>query len=413
VYVTSLPVEPAIVEYYLRFLPDPEDARRRLSLVAVGEEGPLPLSRKLLKHPEVVDEVRAWAGDAATAHVLPFIVTPYEYALSEALGLPLYGPHPDLGWLGSKTGSRTVAREAGVAVFEGAEGLFSVDAVEEAIASIRARRPDAGAVVVKLNDGFSGQGNAIVELDRWPVALERSGTTFCAPEESWPSFTAKIAADGAIVEELVRVPGSTSPSVQLRIAPSGAVEVLSTHDQVLGGPDNQVYLGCRFPAHPGYRLAIQEAALAVAKVLSSRGVIGTFGIDFVVVPGASGPEVYLSEINLRMGGTTHTFWMARLATGGAYDPRSGELWAGDRQRCYVATDNLKSAHLVGRSPAEVIELVDRRGLGFDPSRREGATLHLLGAVRRFGKMGVTCVAGSVAEAEALHHGVLGALGVSR
>ena len=37
VYVTSVPVDPAVVDYYLRFLPDPEHARRRLQLAFVGD----------------------------------------------------------------------------------------------------------------------------------------------------------------------------------------------------------------------------------------------------------------------------------------------------------------------------------------------------------------------------------------
>ena len=32
VYVTSLPVDPAVVDYYLSFLPDPDGARRRLTI---------------------------------------------------------------------------------------------------------------------------------------------------------------------------------------------------------------------------------------------------------------------------------------------------------------------------------------------------------------------------------------------
>jgi hypothetical protein len=53
-----------------------------------------------------------------------------------------------------------------------------------------------------------------------------------------------------------------------------------------------------------------------------------------------------------MGGTTHPFWMARLVTGGTYDPTTGELVAGGRPKSYVASDNLKSAALVGRTPAD-------------------------------------------------------------
>lgn len=400
VYLTSQPVDPAVVDYHLGFLPDPGDARRRLHLVAVGESGPRPLTHKLLDHPEVLARVRELVHDDASAALLPFNVTPAEWTLAGALGLPVDGPRADLVALGSKSGSRRVARRAGVAFLDGEEDLGSVVEVAAAVERLRRRRPDLSGAVVKLNHGFSGQGNALVDLT---VAdpLAEPFTTFCAGGESWPSFSAKIVAEGAIVEEMAPGP-LASPSAQVRINPDGGVHVVSTHDQVLGGPGAQVYLGCRFPADAAYRRTIAEAALAVGRVLAADGVVGPFGIDFLVLAGANGagPSVVLSEINLRLGGTTHPFWMARLATGGRYDPASGQLMVGSRPRCYVATDNLRASGLAGWSPAEAIEAVAAAGLAFDASTGTGTTLHLLGALARHGKMGATCIAEDLVGAEA-------------
>ncbi|MDP8987301.1 MAG: peptide ligase PGM1-related protein [Actinomycetota bacterium] len=399
VYLSSLAIDPAVVDYYLGFLPDPAGARRRLHLVPVGESGPRPLSEKLLGRPDLVPELRALLADPRGARLLPFNVTPAEWALADALGVPLYGSRTDLVALGSKSGSRRVARRAGVAVLEGDEALFSVEETAEALARLRAERPGAGAAVIKLNNGFSGQGNAIVDLAGLADPLPASPTVFCAAEESWPSFAAKVAAEGAVVEELVEDSGLASPSVQLHLTPGGRVELVSTHDQVLGGPAGQVYLGCRFPAAAGYRASTQDAARRVGEVLAGEGVVGWMGVDFVVMPGPGGAEVTLSEINLRMGGTTHPYWMARLATGGVYDPAAGELVAGGAAKCYVATDNLLSPSLVGRPPAAAIEAVEGAGLGYDPARATGTTLHLLGALTGYGKMGVTCIGDSEEEAE--------------
>jgi len=405
VYITSLPVDDAIVEYYLRFLPDPAGARARLRFVVVGEDSGRALSAKVLDAPRVVNEVRDFVDGAEHAYVLPFNVTELEGRFADLVGLPLFGARPELASLGSKTESRRAARKAGVSVLDGDEDLRSVAELEAAIVGLRARRPNADAAVVKLNDGFSGQGHAIVELGRFS-SLESAPITFIAEEESWPSYSAKVESGGAVVEELVRVPGVVSPSVQCRITPGGAVEVISNHDQILGGLHDQVYLGCRFPARADYRLDIQERARRVGEVLAADGVIGAFGIDFVLIPSDDGGwDINLSEINLRMGGTTHPFWMARLVTGGTYDPSTGELVAGGRAKCYVASDNLKSASLVGRTPADVIDAVDRSGFAFDPARGTGATLHLLGAVPKFGKMGVTCIADSPGEADALYEDV--------
>jgi hypothetical protein len=234
--VTSVPIDPAIVEYYLSFLPDPESARRRLDLVTLDEPDLRPLTEKLVGRPDVLNRIRSFVGDQDDAHLVTFKVTAHERALSEALAIPLYGSPPELQWLGSKTGSRRSAREAGARVLEGSEDLWSIAEIEKGIEIIRAHAPHAEAVVIKLNNGFSGQGNVIVELAGPPRPLPEMKTVFCAPQENWLSYEAKIEAEGAIVEELVRREEMVSPSVQLRITPGSPVEVVSTHDQILGGP---------------------------------------------------------------------------------------------------------------------------------------------------------------------------------
>ena len=404
VYVTSLPVDPAIVDYYLGFLPDPEGARDRLTMLTLEDPDPEALAPKLVRRSDVLDAIAAAAGPADQAYLLPFNVTPHEEALSERLQLAVYGPTSEAAALGSKSGSRRVARQAGVAVLPGEEDLRSVPELDAAVD--RLRGAGAAAAVAKLNNGFSGQGNAILDLHAGSDSVLACPTTFCAGEESWASFAIKMQEEGAIVEELVRRAGTTSPSVQVRIAPNGAVEVVSTHDQILGGPENQVYLGCRFPASAEYRLVIQEQAVWVAEVLAAEGVMGSFGIDFIVPPDG---EVFLSEINLRMGGTTHPYWMARLATGATYDAETGELVVNGQRRCYVASDNLKADALKGRTPADVIAEVRRRGWAFDPERGTGATVHLLGALPDHGKMGVTCIGATMDEAESLFADVTTAL----
>jgi hypothetical protein len=399
VYLSSLPIDPAVVDYYLGFLPDPAGARERLHMLALQDPEPRALTAKVLEHPDLISRVRELAGDPAGAFLLPFNVTPLEGRLAEWLGLPFYGPLPSLVPLGSKTGSRRVARRAAVPVLEGAEDLWTVAEIERAVRGLRERVPGLDGVVVKLNNGFSGQGNAVVHLEELTTPLEDSRTTFCAEQESWATFGAKVRESGAVVEQLLRVPGMVSPSVQLRITPAGVPRIVSTHDQVLGGPNDQVYLGCRFPADRLYRAAIQEAAIRAAEVIASHGVIGWFGVDFFVVPGGTGFRTFLAEINLRVGGTTHPLGMIALASGASYDASSGQLEIGGHAKHYVSTDNLKSHRLAGMAPARVIDLLDRRGLGFHRGRMTGATLHLLGALREYGKMGVTCVGDSPEEAE--------------
>ena len=84
---------------------------------------------------------------------------------------------------------------------------------------------------------------------------------FKPQQETWENFSGRIPELGAIVEAFVEGEIKRSPSVQGRITPTGEVEILSTHDQILGGPDGQIYLGCRFPADERYRLAITAIRL--------------------------------------------------------------------------------------------------------------------------------------------------------
>lgn len=406
VFPTSVPVMAAIVDYYLSWLPDPDSARSRLHLFSVDNADPQALTDKLLARPDVLAQMRERICEPDAAFILPFNVTPAEVHLAEQLGVPIYGAPPELTHLGSKSGARGLADAAGVAVFEGSGDLCSLQAISAAIGRIRQSRRGIEAVVAKLNNGFSGQGNVILELDQLRDPLEQSPAVFCASEESWDTYAGKVEAEGAIVEELERTPGAVSPSVQLRILPGGRCEVISTHDQILGGPDEQVYLGCRFPARHDYRSRIRDAGLRVARVMARRGVLGSFGIDFVVVPDRG---VFLSEINLRLGGTTHPFLMAHYVTRGVYDPERDELLVNSQPRVYKASDNLKSPTYVGLTPEAVINAVHDAGLAYDPGTGVGVTLHLLGALAMHGKFGMVCIARSHEEADRLYDGVVAAV----
>ena len=404
VYLSSARIEPAVIDYYLSFVQDPSDARRRLTLVSLDSSDLLPLCQKLMGDGAAIERLRSVLTDHGW--LLPFNVTGCEASLARALGLSLVGPPPELAFLGSKSGARKVARAAGIAVPEGAEDLRSEDDVERALEALLERRPEASRVVIKLNKGFSGQGNAIVTL-RGP-RLRDATTVFCSAQESWTSFAAKIGAQGCVVEELLSAPDLASPSVQLWIHPEGKVQVLSTHDQILGGPDDQVYLGCRFPARQEYRGSIVRAAKAIGEELAVRGVIGPFGVDFLV-PAGRPDGVLMSEINLRMGGTTHPFGMVRLVTRGRYDAVEGELRVEGTAKSYVATDNLRSKSYVGLRPTDAIDEVRDRGLAFDPRRATGVMLHLLGALPGAGKLGATCVGNSRDECDDLYARLVSAM----
>jgi len=406
VYVTAMPVDAAVLDYYLGLLPDPTDARQRLTLVTLHDPRPSALSTKLLASPSVLSQVRAAVDGERAAYLLPFNVTETERSVADLLQLPIFGPRPDQAQLGTKSGSRRVARAAGVPVLEGFENLASTHELDRAISELVGGDDPPDAVVVKLDHGFSGQGNAIIDCRDFTAPASGRPTTFCADGETWPTYGPKIDAEGAIVERLLTGGLIASPSVQVRIAPNGVHQVVSTLDQVLGGQHNQVYLGCRFPAAVEYREEITDLAERAATHLAQLGVMGTFGMDFFVQADAFSPQVALAEINLRLGGTTHPNVMAQLLTRSAYHPRRGELLdSAGRPVCYVASDNIKSRRLIGVRPSSVLDALSRSDLLYDSGTGIGATCHLLDALPEHGKMGVTCIARTVADADDIYRQV--------
>jgi hypothetical protein len=206
-------------------------------------------------------------------------------------------------------------------------------------------------------------------------------------------YLAKLAEDGGIVEERLHGAEFRSPSVQLRVTPLGEVELLSTHDQVLGGPSGQSYLGCRFPADFGYAQAISREAAKIGARLAQEGVLGRFAIDFVVVRDRQGPwKPYAIEINLRKGGTTHPFLTLQFLTDGKYDPATALFTApSGREKHLVATDHLESDFLRTLRIDDLFDVAVRERLHFDQARQTGIVFHMMGTLTELGRVGLTSV----------------------
>jgi hypothetical protein len=422
-YVTSLPIAPSIVDYYLSMLPQRvrRSARSRLTLVALGEPAARPLSEKLLARPRVLERIRRSIAHPGTCHVSPYITTALERDVAIALDIPIDGADPRLSYLGTKSGGRAVFARAGVPHPLGAGGITSVVTAVDGIRRLRAAKPRITRVVLKLNEGVSGDGNAIVDLTGLPAPSAADETeciaqrvTTLVPEATSvtaAAFLAKLAVLGGVVEEWVDGREVRSPSVQLRVTPFGEVELLSTHDQILGGPNGQSYLGCRFPAMPDYALAISAQARRIGEELAERGVIGRFAIDFVVTRDHSGQWLpFAIELNLRKGGTTHPYETLASLTGGTYDPDSATFTTRQgQQKHYVATDHLEEPQLRSLGRDGVLSLAGTGDLGFDRMRRSGVVFHMLSSIDELGRTGYTAIADSADEADALSHMVREAL----
>jgi hypothetical protein len=400
VYVTSQPILPRLLDYYFRLVPelDTAEARSRFSVVSLVDGRNLPLTRKLLQRPGAIERIKALVAQPELAIVLPFATSPDEVELAVRLGIPLYGADPALEFLGTKTGSRRVFAEEGVPHPLG----FDVGGERDVLRALgELRTPTA---VLKLDRGVSGLGNALVDVGRardggsLADALELEDT-----EVEVGDYLTALEGQGGIVEERIEGDDFRSPSAQLRISPTGQVEILSTHDQVLGGPHGQTYFGCRFPADPEYAPRIATEALAVGRRLAREGVIGRCAVDFVAVRRAAAWEPYAIEINLRCGGTTHPFMAISTLTDGIYEPLSGEFRTryGDLKH-YVATDHLDAPAYQSLTPDDLLDVVEERSLGWDSERETGVALHMVSALAVAGRVGLTAIGDSPAEASALY-----------
>ena len=410
VYITSNPVHPDIIDYYLDLLEGvpQRHARERLHMLSVLDSSARPLSDKVLERPRFLQRLRKLIRDPGNAYLTCYNSTHRERSLALALDIPLNGLDPAHLSHGTKSGNRRIFAEAGVAFPAGSEDLYSEDDIVAALVDLGRKRPDAARAVVKLNEGFGGEGNGVF---RFPDTRDDPGAVRAALRklhwtsgtETADSFMRKFAAMGGIVEELVAGDEIRSPSVQMRIAPDGEPILVSSHEQVLGGTTGQSYLGCRFPADDDYRGALLEQATRVGRVLGSKGILGRFAIDFLVARGNGGDwQPHAIEINLRMGGTTPPYHALEFLTGGRLDPATGLFIAPDgKPKYYSATDNLKSPAYRGLLPEDLFEIIARRRLGYRHADGTGALFHMIGALSQHGKIGMTCIANSPAAAQDL------------
>src|SRR5215467_2778684 len=170
IYVTSRTILPSIIDYYLDLLPGviPSHARQRLFLPSPMDGSARPLSEKLLDRPRLIERIRSLIIDPDKAHLIPFNTTNREKELALQLGIPMYGADPKFFPLGTKSGCREIFIEEAVLHPLGRENIGTKDELIEAIKKMRAEKPSIKQVMVKLNEGVSGEGNAVIDLSGLP-----------------------------------------------------------------------------------------------------------------------------------------------------------------------------------------------------------------------------------------------------
>ncbi len=428
-YVTSQPLHPTIVDYYLELLPGipSSHARNRLDLFAAYDASQKPLTQKLLERPRLLKKMRERL-DQSHAYMVCFNSTLLERKLALALGIPLLALNPDLLHWGTKSGSRQIFTECNVPHPDGSELVSNAEDLAEATADLWERQPHLKRIVIKLNQGFSGEGNALLDLT--PLAAIAPGSSshshrvtgladafkalrFQCDTETWEHFEHKVHTLGAIAEAFISGDQKRSPSVQGYINPLGEVEMLSTHDQVLGGPDGQIFLGCSFPADAEYRLQIQSMGEAIGKNLAAKGAIERYGVDFIAVHQPDQRpmwQLHAIEINLRKGGTTHPFMALKLLTDGHYRKEDGLFYTRQGQpKFYRASDNLQKTAYQGLLPSDLMDIIVSDHLHFNSVEGVGAAFHLMGCLSEYGKLELTSIGNTPEQANEIYAQVVASL----
>lgn len=420
--VTSIPISPLIIDYYLHMMPGitSHHARNRLTLLSCYDASNIPLTEKVLRRPRLINRIRKSINNGDPGHLMFFNVTEAEKELAARLNLPIYGCDPALSYIGSKSGSRAIFKECNILTPAGFENLITEGDIVNALYELKKAKPKLQKAVIKMNDGFSGDGNAVFYYNNSPSDLSqlkdwiklnlKKETKIVAKKLKFDNFLEKMEEMGGIVEEFLIGEITASPSVQIRINPLGELCVISTHDQVLGGESGQVFIGATFPASVEYAVELSEISLKLAEKMRDKGVLGRFGIDFMSIKEPGGWHHYAIEINLRKGGTTHPFLMLQFLTNGTYHSDKGEYHLNDgTTRFYFATDNLQKEQYKGLTPPDLLDIVIYHGLHFDHSQEEGVMFHLISSLSQFGKLGLVSIGKTPERAMAYYHKVISVL----
>ena len=101
VYITSQPLHPSVIDYYLQLLPGIpfSHARDRLLLLSTYDSSLDPLSQKILDRPRLVERIRQ-AVDHDRAYMICYNSTNAERDLSVQLDIPPLCARPSLAAMG-------------------------------------------------------------------------------------------------------------------------------------------------------------------------------------------------------------------------------------------------------------------------------------------------------------------------
>lgn len=403
IYLSSCPITQEAIQHLKSYMnPQCFEQRVRFYSLNTDPQDPTPLTQKILDRPKVQKDIMEMT-QGQVAFIKTFIAGPLEFKLAKNLNIPVAAGNPHTLALQSKSAQKEIFLKESINHARGLENICSKAQAIEAMIQLKIESPEAQKMLLKLDFGVSGIGIGILSWhtkDRHFFKLTEQEQKrrasqvlehieFLSPEMQEKAFYSKIH-EGAVLELFLEGEEKTSPSCQAYILPSGKVKILSTHEQILDS-NGVKYLGSLFPAKSTYRKALVTMTKQIGQSLKSQGVCGPFSVDFLCIKNRAEFTPYAIEVNIREGGTTHPYFTSKLLTHSRYCTEEGVLKKNDRSFYYQSNDNFNHESFVGLDAGELLHFLKDRKLLFDYESQSGAVLHLVGALKNYGKFGYTCI----------------------
>ncbi len=351
-----------------------------------------------------------------------FNSTPLERRLAVLLGIPLNGVDPSSPTSApSRAAARSSARPA-CRCRRASRTCAAEHEVEAALAELKGRKPVLRKAVVKLNDSFSGEGNA---LFRYPEGIEQpdeeqlraalTGLELTVPWETRETYFEKFARMGGIVEEFIEARRSA------RRAPSCASARAARcipHLDPRPDPRRQQRAGLPRLQLPGRRRLpprrSRRRRCASARCSRGKGVVSRFAIDFLVWREALGEPSgswrrWRSTCAWAARPTRTSRFSSSPAAGSTPPPASSSTPCPATPSTTGRPTTCSSESYRGLLPEDLIEILTDNQLHYSHGTESGVLFHLIGALSEFGKLGLTAIANSRPEVERLYQHALDVL----
>lgn len=429
IYVSSMRIPDEVVSYYLQFLPGVpfSHAHQRLHMLALSDRSDKPLAQKILERPAVMERIRRSVLSPKSSYMEVYRSTKLEQELALALDLPIMGPaalHPRCS---SRSQVRKLFRELELPGTQGAEDISTTSELCEAIADLAHNCPGLEKVIIKLNKGFAGVGHTwypvahLADLGHQEAVKTVASTLAsmaCVTGTSWDHYAQIMQSQGAVVEAYLPDSGKVNLSVQMYIDYDGQPTLVATHQQLpSSGQEGQSASLCCLPASPKYIEPMHKYGLQVGRCLMQQGFRGPLSLQFVGVPanqivpgtlaglgsGAEGYQLYLVDLKPRRGSLTMPLETACFLTKGIYQSSSGTFRMPSGQlSCYVSCESAAPVEAKGFCSQDLIDIITDAGLHYNSAVGRGVVFHMIGALSQYGRVGATCIAPNVDEAQELY-----------